>query len=409
MKIIYFALCNVLLFLSVAKIQAQSTTTDFEDQIQGVYLDYKTKELVYLYSLNMMYYLPKANYTNKHVKMMILLDQDSIQRRMNIQFYESDYKCTFKFAQDFQTFICSNPDGTQQLFTRTQSPLNTSFTQFVKLFPLGSAQLFVPKSLKTNKTIPIEMVMKFLINDDQNRFFSFLGKISQKEFRMGLYTAHVQNFGFYFTFHCVRRLALSNDFYTLLFYAKGVCCSGEVGSEYTYLANFTKQGQLIDFVPLGYSTHYMVKRESTSATAKLVGNKVKINETIIYGNPDITKQDSRSIQNTLLYKVLSDGHIQLVKKWSSDIQGNYIGANGENLLDVTRGKFHGYNINVSYREKSAALEPCQIVENYEQVGRVIVKAPGGMQTWTLRFNDNRDEVILTKSDGSSQKFKRAKK
>ena len=408
MKIIYFALCHVLLFLSIAKIQAQPTSTSFTDQIHGVYLDYKTKELVYLHSLKDMFYLAKPNQTNKQVKRMVLLEKDSLQRRVHIQFYESNYKCIFKFAQNFQTFICTNPDGTQQLFTRTKSPINLSFPQFVKQFPATKAQLFVPAHQKPNRIIPIEIVMKFLIGNGQNQFFPYLNDMTRQEARRSLYINNVY-YGRYSDFFYAGRLALSNDFYTLLFYAEGLCCSGEVGAEYTYLANFTKQGQLIDFVPLGYYTYYMVKRERTSATAKLVGNKVKVNETITYGNSDITKKGSRSVHTTLLYKVLSDGHIQLVKKWSSDIQGNYIGINSEDLLEVTRDEFHGYNINVSYREKSVVLRPCQIVENYEQVGRVIVKAPDGMQTWTLRFNDNRDEVILTKSDGSSQKFRRAKK
>ncbi|OJJ23920.1 hypothetical protein BKI52_06100 [marine bacterium AO1-C] len=409
MKTIKLALCSVLFFLSVPKIQAQQNTTGFESKIQGVYLDYKTKELVYLHSLNMMYYLPKAIYTNKYVKMMVLLNQDSLQRRINIQFYESDYKCVFKFAQDFRTFICTNPDGTQQLFTRTQSPVNTSFTQLVKQFPLGRARLFVPKSLEANRPIPIEMIMKFLINDDQNRFFSFLGKISQKEIRMGLYNANIQNFGFYFTFHYVSRLVLSDDFYTLLFYAEGVCCSGEVGAKYTYLANFTKQGQLIDFVPLGYSTHYMVKFENTAATAKLIGNQIKVNEVITYRVPDLTKQGIKSVQTTLHYKVLSDGHVQLLKKWSSDIQGVYMGANGDHQLEIVRDKFHGYQVEINYRGKSAVAKSCDIIEDHERMGRFIIKSPEGEQTWTLRFSANRDEVILTKANGTSQRFQRVKK
>ena len=81
----------------------------------------------------------------------------------------------------------------------------------------------------------------------------------------------------------------------------------------------------------------------------------------------------------------------------------------EEQLIVKRSDVDEYGLNVSYREKAAALKSCQILKYDEKMGKLMIVSPERDQTWTLLFSAKRDEVVLAKPNGSSERFKRVKK
>ena len=171
------------------------------------------------------------------------------------------------------------------------------------------------------------------------------------------------------------------------------------------MANFTKDGQFIDYAPVGY-TKGMHIQYTTTATGKIIDNQITVNELQAYHNPNLGEGGSRNVSTTYRYEISPDGYIQLLEKASSNVTGVYEGVGNDQQLVV---RSSGYYLEVGYGKKSGDLTNYKIVENQALAGRLVIKAPNTNQTWTLRFNVYRNEIILTKSDGSSQRFRRIQK
>lgn len=403
----------IIIVLTVIALQVNAQfLSDFEAKMQGVYLDQKTNELVYLYSLNSMFYMSKPNFTYKSVKIMYVEREDTAKRKLHIKFHKSDYVRDFEFAPDFQSFVCIKPDGKKQLFRRVEKPpIKMSFSQFVNQFPLAGRNLQLLKQPITTRIIPIEVVMKFLIRDEQAPFSVFWSKMSRQDVRRELYQAaalnyHPSMYTSMFVYNYFKRLPVSNQFYTLLLDVSE-SIGRNTGAHYIYLVNFTRQGKLIDYVPVKYE-RLIWMYTSTKTTGNIVGNKIEVKEvssyTIAHSN------DARQIYTTFKYKILPDGHIQLAQKWSSNTAGLYPGVNNDHQLFIKEDKLQA-EFAIYYGEKTADLEQTQalkIIQNNEAAGRFLVQAPNSKQTWSLRFSPNREQVILLKGNGVSQRFRRVK-
>ena len=233
----------------------------FYKAIAGTYLDEQSGEIVCLLfktyeSIKMCYQANEQQVPSK-TKVMEELVKNVQRRWMKIRFRNSNYICEFTFAPDFETFICKNPDGTEQLFKKKLLPTRKSFAYFLDQFPkpfasITSNALQVPPVPASTKPMPIELAMKFLVSQSEglrqavNRYVYLLEPVpflqQLHDTRWILYGKSLNEY-VQASFHYVAQLQIRTDCYSVLFSVQ-IQKEKDKTEVLTYLANFDKSGKL---------------------------------------------------------------------------------------------------------------------------------------------------------------------
>ncbi|OJJ23623.1 hypothetical protein BKI52_04475 [marine bacterium AO1-C] len=286
MKLKQILISVVIYLLSIVSLQAQYSeqTENYYKKIQGLYQDTKTNEIVFIllgFGRFDLFYQPNPYCLNTQVKVMKQLSLDVAKNQMQIEFAKSNYRCTFLFARDHQSFICKNPDGSQQTFKRTKQVIHKPFAYFLSLFPKHTTnRYYVPPRPAYKQELPVQIAWKFLtakqFNDDifPAKDLDIYGEYYL--YRLFLGTPHAK--GSYYganTCYVVKQLSLSPNFYSLLVREKGVIKGGEGSYDTTFLYNFSKKGELLGYLLVGGAQIGMGHFEwHTSSTIQ--GTQIKV-------------------------------------------------------------------------------------------------------------------------------------
>ncbi|HAS41472.1 MAG TPA: hypothetical protein DCS93_13405 [Microscillaceae bacterium] len=336
----------IILVWSLLTVQAFGQA-QFYQKIAGTYLDARTGEIVHMLwvakkeRLVMLY---QANETQlpHQKKLMIQRAIDARKRFLKVQFYKSQYVCEFTFSADFQSFRCKNPDNSQQLFKRNDLPSRTSFAdflaQFPTIYPTGTVVNIPPVPAKS-KIMPPEIALKFLLTQDQelrefsNRanytFYSttHAQQLSDSRLVLNGLRERDQHSAQIASFRYIARLQIRDDCYSVLFGVKSIT-NHDIKTDRTYLANFSKTGQLMGLEVVGSLvqddyTHTTYKGWIDQETIKVrVSSAYKVehlNNTGIKA-PGKTYQEVSEIE----YFVDEGGKLEQMNRFFEDIAGRYI-------------------------------------------------------------------------------------
>jgi len=255
-----FAIC----FLATLNLQAQHSEQikRYYKKIQGLYQDPKTNEVVLL-PIDLirfrLYYQPNPYCVNAQVKAMKQTSLDVNKNRMQVQFVKSNYRCTFIFDNHYQSFVCINPDGSQQIFKRTPQLIQKPFAYFLSLFPKHSTKQYHVSSQPTyTQALPLLIAWRFISHQKFHLFDDFTAK-DRKDFTEGelyrllLSTPQAPSAGYsgHTTYYVVKRFSLHPNFYSLLIREKGYAYGGESNYDITFLFNFDKTGKVLDVLKVG--------------------------------------------------------------------------------------------------------------------------------------------------------------
>lgn len=291
----------------------------FYKKIAGTYLDAKTQEIVFIHK-GSMFYQPNPYSHQSQVKWMTVLQLDTNRRFVKIKFAGSNYVCEFSFTLDYQKFVCKNPDGSKQTFKRVKSLINKPFSYFVKLFPrhIGTSY-HSPTHLKYFKKIPIEIAAHFLsaqgINITGGLIKNAVYDVKNEKHALdqGAFKKLISALGYYekYTFYIIKSIPVSDQFYTLVFKAKGDIY-GENMIDLIYLANFSKNGQLIDLIEFGGEQRSFVGNRKLSGYINK--DSVVVNDVGNYLGPEVNANSQPKYNKVIRYQILPTGKIKKTSK-----------------------------------------------------------------------------------------------
>ena len=300
----------------------------FFEKVSGTYIDTKTYETVYLYNayvqLGIFYQANPYNPANQ-IKGMETIKIDESTRTLKAKFLKSNYQCLFKFSTDFQKFTCKNPNGSIQNFQRVDNPIYKPFSFFISQFTRhSSAQYNISANFKAPQMIPPEIALRYLVKKGipgnvslKPTEYSFKG-IAEGYLRQGLYAStppayHILKYDpqpSMWAFYYIKQLPISDRFSTLILQFRGSSHS-EVHMNWTFLANFTPTGKMIDVVPLAYNISGLGGQ--TVANGAVKAHKIYIKSKKM----QVTYQPSGRHKTTLIsaknyhYEIMSTGKMKI--------------------------------------------------------------------------------------------------
>lgn len=300
----------VLIALNIIGLQAQTLPEEdkFYKKIQGLYQDFKTSEVVFIYAYIEkpdMFYQPTPYCSNAQIKVMKETSTNVNKNQLNIRFMNSNYRCTFIFGRRYRSFICINPDGSRQTFRRVNQVIHRNFSYFLSFFPTHPTSQYQasPRS-PSGKKLPIQVAWKFISQqhlDSSSSDVQIYSHASLHSFYSSLPSAPYHTYG-YNAYYALKRLSLHPDFYTLVIREAGQVSGGEARGYIISLYNFSKQGRLIDQVQIGGWNSDM--GHITEYWGKVKGKHISLQQKELgggYGEPKTPKT------NTSEYMLLPSG------------------------------------------------------------------------------------------------------
>ncbi|OJJ23918.1 hypothetical protein BKI52_06090 [marine bacterium AO1-C] len=423
----------ITLFLSTLQLSFAQTENQFYKAISGTYLDESSGEIVYLILANIggvepfkIYYQANEQQAPKKAKMMEELTKDVNRLWMKAKFHNSNYICEFTFAPDFETFTCKNPNGSKQTFKRNSLPARKPFNDFLAQFPKTTLRqpIDIAKMPKKGKAIPVEWVIKYIINQDEGFAnslmpesdvkFTQMQKMDYKRRMMLDKLLNGQGFrstSFYYT----GRISLSNRFISVLFRSEGHP-HYEAAFDDIYLANFTKSGKLLGVAPVSYALFNYVY-SATEAKGFVSKGKVRVEAITKYGESMqklVAESKGEKVvevlqeQEVSQYTITPSGQIKRQQRFFKGFPGKFYVKTGFSncWLEKTKGEFKATVLIVQNREDKGKETKLKFVRFEPTRSLFYMKNPKDDQTWKLQFNQTKTSVTITKPDGTSLKLTR---
>ncbi|OJJ19221.1 hypothetical protein BKI52_20635 [marine bacterium AO1-C] len=421
-KRIHTNLINLILVLCIVSpgILAQKVSL-LGSKIAGTYLDHQSGEVVSLIWQEAsedlsLFYKANAYLSDRKVKEMKVLKSNQAKRTLKIKFSDSEYICDFSFSADFQTFVCQNPDKSKQLFKRVSSPVNKSFTYFVSKFPKDtSTKIDVTSRLKVKNPIPIELMIKFVLSKYEDLLNAYVGiglygaldLISKgdgakfDEARYNAFSTVLSPMGGW-EFHYVAQLNLSENYHTLLLNLEKNTFEGVLGNS-IYLVNFSKSGDFIDGINLGYKKLYYksgsdFKRGILNKSEILITDKTVYDGLLSYLHPGQATYFGHS-----KYKVLSNGKIKTIIRHYARPEGMYRTKNYHGHCFIGNIKSNKLRVTLQFLEQEQP-QYFESVSFYPGKKTFWVKNDETKKVLKLQFNDSNTGFILTQTNGKTVTF-----
>jgi len=291
--------------VSTTQAQAQLNPENFYQKIRGLYQDKKTNEVVFVSHDHEFFYQPNPYCLNNQVKTMKERSLDIKQKRLQVQFTKSTYRCTFIFAANFQSFICINPDGSRQTFQRVDQVIHKPFAYFLALFPTHTGKQYrvLPKPAYS-KQLPLQIAYEFIM-----RTYDPYNLKKSRLYRLFLSTPQATKWHYMGknTLYAVKRLYLNPNFYSLLIHQRGVGKSGEATYDMTELCNFDSSGKqlgslVVGRILIGFKSH------ESHITSIIKGSQIKVQDKDYNGL--YSKNKTPKVQ-TSFYTLLPNGKFKL--------------------------------------------------------------------------------------------------
>ena len=336
---------------------------------------------------------------------------------MKIRFNNSKYICEFTFAPDFESFICKNPDGTEQKFRRNSFPVRKPFNHFLNQFPkqqqLGQP-IDVTKMGNPGKMIPLEWVMKFLVNESEELYKKVVYQTDsletneQKNQLMRSVITHKalgENMTRTIAFYYVARLHLSSDFYSVLFRVKGHP-HYEGAFDEIYLANFSSTGKMIGLETVSGAFFNYVYSDS-KVTGIISENTLKTKTVTNYNERivEIGSQDLKIIKTiqeaNTKFNIGSLGKFRRKYRFFKDFPGKFFNYKQgyECWVKKEKGLFR-IAVTEGYSSKSKTHR-FDFMKFEPAINLLWMKNKKDGKVWKFQFNQAKTSVKITKSDGSS--------
>jgi len=407
--------------------------TPFYKKIAGTYLDNRTGEIVHLLwtirkkRLVMLYQANDTQFPHQK-KLMIQKLVNTKKRLMKVQFYNSDYVCEFTFSRDFQSFICKNPDNSQQLFKKNTLPSRKSFADFLAKFPNtfpSGVAVSVPPVPTKSTIMPSEVAIKFLLG--QNQALREFSSRSNYEYFPATYTQQLSDSRLVLlgirerdqhtpqmaSLHYVARLYLRDDCYSVLFSIKTIT-NQSLKSNRTYLANFSKSGRLMDLVVVGS----LINDNSTHTTYRgwIDGETIKVKVSSTYKVADINASSIQTTSKTyqekseIEYFVDEGGKLEQMNRFFEDIAGRYIpqkySPTASGVYYIKKDSNGHYSVQiVAFSQGHFAVNHFVSVryekpgENDLWDGRLWLKNRESGHLWGLEFSANNTKLKAIQTNG----------
>ncbi len=318
---------------------------------------------------------------------------------------------------------CSNPRSPQakpqenspptQLLAYTQAPIqdtNKVFREFVQNFPDTSlpTEIRIPEILKD--TMPADIVVEFILEAAKKAqiptFLEYWGDAeSQALTREGLANRFInvdESVFAVLNFSYGKRLQLHPDFYSVWFLCMPTFLEGTYA--YAYLANYNRQGQMLDAMLVAEELAY-VDMETQSSTRidkelniEMSGKVSKYAE--LYGG----SQDFVETFQTR-YQLSEKGTFETQNQYYSDLSGSYQSPDTNIVLHLD---VYHENLFLSFGNPSQ-FEPgpeWKVIQ-FDRKGRTILAhPPQSEEAYTLRFDKSHSQLVCQTPDGLTYTYTR---
>lgn len=315
-------------------------------------------------------------------------------------------------------FACSSAQDSSKKDTLRQSNKasfveNTTFEkEFVAYFKVASLPYSAQSKMDMQDTIPAKLVIKDIFEPAESAnlhsFDDFWGNDEMKSITTkGLEDRYINvdknafavlNFGY------INRLQLNESFYSLIFQAVPTYMEG--GYSFTYLANYTPSGELIDVLQIAGNAGFVDLISAWKGEISESG-EIKIeNKTIKKGGMEDGSDDFSEFAY-LVYQIAKNGKFELVNEKYTGISGNFIHADTKEMFKIDQSNAE---MRISYKTKIDAEmeEELKIIKFDKEKNSIIAQTEDQQKKFTLTFNDTKTGFVCQKNDSKKESFVRMK-
>ena len=318
-------------------------------------------------------------------------------------------------------------DNKGQKSANQKDALNQKTTDFERnflaKFPLGNMPLELGTVVKITDTIPATLVITHILEAAENNkiktFSDYWGDVRiNSTTKKGLEDRFldmknsvfmVLNFGY------GQRLDLDSSYYSVLFQVIPSFLEG--GYAYTYLANYSKKGEMLDAVRISANAGYVDMQLLASARIDKDGKITLESKNIKRGGLQDGSADFTEIAS-LAYKVDKDGKITIEQEKYSGFSGNFEGKETPETLKIEespRSFEVSYNGTEVPQEKgksylqvlykpSSEMQPdvaLEIVKFDKANNTIIAKHPEENLQFVLVYDANKKSIQCKTSTGKT--------
>ncbi len=287
----------------------------------------------------------------------------------------------------------------------------TSFeSQFVLHFRSADLPLEISSQYQIEDTIPVDVVLDNILEAaalaDLNAFEDLWGNPEIQEItRKGLQDRYIDveknafaviNFGYLYT------LPLSEDFHSLVF--KYIPMFMEGSYVYTYLANYTPEGKLIDVVRIGGTAGYVDMEQEWKSTIQENG-EIEV-KTQVIKKGDMYGEDRDFVEKALVkYQMSQSGKFEIINQNFSSFSGSF---QAKNSGEVFRIEEYFGDVNILYQPdpESVNEKELEVLEIDRQQNKITTRLPNSDQKMVLSYDSTRSHFVCNQSQGKAKEFVR---
>lgn len=272
------------------------------------------------------------------------------------------------------------------------SPFERDFVAKFKVLNLpflGDAEATIQDTISAD--LVIQNILEKAEKAGSNTFKDFWGDDKIKEeTRKGLKDRFLnldKNVFMVLNFGYVGRLPLSNAYFSLIF--KTVPTFMEGGYAYTYLANFSKEGEFIDAVQIGGVAGYVDIQSNWTSKIDAEGKIVVNAKTVKSGGMEDQTADFTELAY-LTYQIDSKGAFILQKEKHTGFSGNFKNIESQEFVYVE--EFPG-DLRIRYESAEQAQTELEVVKFDKPKNLIVAKNPENGKELTLTYDS--DKKLLT--------------
>lgn len=309
-------------------------------------------------------------------------------------------------------------DSQEEKLTRSMLPKDglssgdsSSFEQeFVSQFRAGSLPYETSLSYTIDDTIPAEFVIQNIFEaaktSEVSLFNIFWGdEETQKITRQGLENRYINvdknafnalNFGF------LHRVNLHSNYYSLIFQCIPSFMEGSY--KYTYLANYTNDGKLIDALQIGGLAGYVDIQQKWQGSIN-EAREVKVENTTISDAEAFNKEKDFVEKSTLVYQILENGKFEMKDQQYSSFSGDFQSVEGKEFFKIEEF-FDEIIISYSQNPETEATEALEIINIDQKNKQITAQLPHSTKHVILQFDKHKTNLVRKDEQGETQKYRR---
>lgn len=205
-------------------------------------------------------------------------------------------------------------------------------------------------------------------------------------------------------FGVVNKLKISENYQTIIF--KYIPTFMEGIYSYTYLANYSDKGELIDVVKIGGMAGYVDMQNKWSATVSKNG-KIEVKGKSVKKGQMFGQHEDFIETAELSYQLDKDGKINLTKQKYSSFSGSFIRETKEEILHIEEF-FEEINIIYQPSPDNFSEQPLEIIKIDKKKNQIITQFPDSPEQVVITYNANRTSFICKNESGDTWEYTRSR-